>query len=346
MPCTVNAMHQSGPVGKHKARLALKHSDLWYERYPRKFREATSQMPFDLRGAYSLLIDVYYEHGGPLPNDDKWIAFSLYIDVRKWKHIRKALFACSVLTLGSDNLIHNKFADMILSVRSARMKADDEMSASTHGSTDLGTGGSTGLGTGGGFFRKTKRIQWPSSYNNKGQLQEDRKKETTTLEAEPIVAQATLADAVLTPDIRARFYKVASTFGMKPDTIAFPPPKDESDALLRNVVNVGLAEADDVEMATAAFCDGLTAMQASDMDAKSKGHSGRYGSGGVPAAIKYLNKCLRDKLADVRLADATARAKAMTEEEVQKKIAEKRLNGVERKRAGAQTWEEAAAALK
>lgn len=335
---------------------------LWYKRYPGRFLKATMDMPYDLRASYALFIDYYFYRGGPLVNDDNSIARGLGCDVRKWKHTRKQLFALRKLTLGSDGLIHNAFADEILKERSTKLTSDRRSrkgksvprKATTPG-TGASTGGSTGTSTDASttpdLGEKTNVINaTPGKIPLHARAsikieEEDSKKETTPPEAQSVVMPITLADQVLTPDIRARFYKVASTFGMKPDTIAFPPPKEQSDELLRDVANVGLAEADDLDMAITAFCDGLTAMQTSDMEAKSKGQAGRYGSGGVPAAIKYLGKCLRDKVANVKIDRAKALAKARTEEAVQTKIAQVRLNGIGRKRADQESWEDAAAAL-
>ena len=120
-------------AARKKSTTTPRDSDLWYERYPRRFREATSRMPFELRGAYSLLIDLYFEYGKPLPNDDKWIASGLYIDVRKWNPIRKKLFACGKLRIGADGLIHNELADELLALRKARIDADRRSPEATSG---------------------------------------------------------------------------------------------------------------------------------------------------------------------------------------------------------------------
>jgi len=136
---------------KDSKRKEKRDSDLWYERYPRRFKEATSRMPFELRGAYSLLIDLYFEHGKPLPDDDKWIAFGLYIDVRKWRNIRAQLFAAKKLFLGKDGFIHNELADELLAVRKARIAKDRRQ---TPGSTPPSTGGSLG----GDFSKKRNEI--------------------------------------------------------------------------------------------------------------------------------------------------------------------------------------------
>jgi hypothetical protein len=112
--------------GKSKApkRKSTRDSDLWYKRYPARFRRDTMHdhpMPFDLRCQWSLLTDLFYEHGGPLLNDDRWVALQFGCDVRKWKHIRAQLFAHGKLTIGPDGLIHNKTADEVIGERADKL---------------------------------------------------------------------------------------------------------------------------------------------------------------------------------------------------------------------------------
>lgn len=350
-------------MGECKSLSTAKSDDegLWYKRYPGRFLKATMDMPFDLRAAYALFIDYYFFRGGPLINDDSSVARGMGCDVRKWKHIRKQLFVLGKIKLGKDNLIHNGFADEILKERSTKLSSDRRSKkskapvalatpASTTPSTDASTTPSTDASTTPDLEKKLNDIKEapqkvPLHARASIKIEErESKKETTTPEPDLVVA-ATFAGEVLTPELRSRFYSIATKFGVKAGAITFPPSREESDALLRELVAISLADADDMTMARTAFANALTALQASDMTARASGWEGRYHGGGIPAAIKYLSKCLPDKLADVRLAQAVARAKAITEEAVQKKIAEKRLNGVGHGRQSAQSWEEAAATL-
>jgi len=98
----------------------MKGRDFWYKRFPRRFLDATADMSFDLRCQYSVLLDVFYVHG-PLRNDDRWIAFELRCDVRKWKNIRASLFAAGKLRLGEDGRIHNDKADEVIAERADKL---------------------------------------------------------------------------------------------------------------------------------------------------------------------------------------------------------------------------------
>lgn len=71
----------------------------YYKRYPRDFIEGTQGMPFELKGAYSLLLDLIYIQSGHLPDDPRYIAGLLGVSVRKWKGIREALIDAGKLAV-------------------------------------------------------------------------------------------------------------------------------------------------------------------------------------------------------------------------------------------------------
>lgn len=63
----------------------------YYKRYPRDFLEGTLGMPFELKAAYGLILDLIYIHGTELPDDQRFIAGQLNVSVRKWNSIRSEL---------------------------------------------------------------------------------------------------------------------------------------------------------------------------------------------------------------------------------------------------------------
>lgn len=158
----MNAQDMHAEIGESKTRKrkSTRDCDLWYKRYPARFRRDTMHdhpMSFELRGAWSLLTDLFYEHGGPLPNDDRWIAIQLGCDVRKWKHIRSQLFEAGKLTVGSDGLVHNKTADEVLGERAVKLGVEALQKpkrrlgkGATRAGTDPSTPATTQVGSGGG----------------------------------------------------------------------------------------------------------------------------------------------------------------------------------------------------
>lgn len=58
----------------------------YYPRYAKNFLEATAGWSLELKGAYGILLDLMYYHGGELPDDPHFIAGNLGCSVRKWKN--------------------------------------------------------------------------------------------------------------------------------------------------------------------------------------------------------------------------------------------------------------------
>ncbi|MFE3836904.1 DUF1376 domain-containing protein [Pseudogemmobacter sonorensis] len=87
----------------------------YYPRYTRNFLDATTGWSLELKGAYSIILDLIYLHDGDLPDDPHFIAGNLGCSVRKWNQIRADLIARKklILRLSQDNLgiISNKRAD-------------------------------------------------------------------------------------------------------------------------------------------------------------------------------------------------------------------------------------------
>lgn len=63
----------------------------YYKAYPRDFVEGTIGMPFELKGAYRLVLDLIYMQGGALPDDSKYIAGLLGCSVRAWNKYKTQL---------------------------------------------------------------------------------------------------------------------------------------------------------------------------------------------------------------------------------------------------------------
>jgi len=63
----------------------------YYKAYPRDFLEGTIGMPFEIKCAYRVVLDLIYMQGGRLPDDARYIAGHLGCSLRKWKAIRAEL---------------------------------------------------------------------------------------------------------------------------------------------------------------------------------------------------------------------------------------------------------------
>lgn len=86
----------------------------YYKAYPRDFFEGTVAMPFDLKSAYRLILDLIYMHGGALPDEPRFIAGNLGCSVRAWSGYRAKLIGMGKISadLGIiSNLRANKELD-------------------------------------------------------------------------------------------------------------------------------------------------------------------------------------------------------------------------------------------
>lgn len=79
----------------------------YYKRYPRDFFEGTIGMSFELKGCYSLVLDLIYMQNGALPDDPRYISGLLGCSVRAWNKWRGELIAMG--RISSENGIISNF---------------------------------------------------------------------------------------------------------------------------------------------------------------------------------------------------------------------------------------------
>lgn len=85
----------------------------YYKAYPRDFIEGTIGMPFELKAAYRLVLDLIYMQGGGLPDDPSYIAALLGCSKRAWTSYRAKLLDLGKIRL-EDGLLRNYRADIEL----------------------------------------------------------------------------------------------------------------------------------------------------------------------------------------------------------------------------------------
>lgn len=69
----------------------------WYKRYPSDFLHGTAGMSLEVKGAYSVVLDLIYDRRGPIPDDARWIAGHCGCSVRHWNRIRGVLIEAGKL---------------------------------------------------------------------------------------------------------------------------------------------------------------------------------------------------------------------------------------------------------
>ena len=81
----------------------------WYRRFPSDFINGTVGLSLEEKGAYSLILDLIYARGGPIPDDARYISGVCGCSLRKWAAIRNVLLERGKIEI-SDGLISNNRA--------------------------------------------------------------------------------------------------------------------------------------------------------------------------------------------------------------------------------------------
>lgn len=76
----------------------------YYKAYPRDFIEGTIGMPFEVKCAYRVVLDLIYMQGGNLPDDARYISGLLGCSIRKWKSLRDDLIQRDKLQVSGEFL--------------------------------------------------------------------------------------------------------------------------------------------------------------------------------------------------------------------------------------------------
>lgn len=82
----------------------------WYKRYPADFRDGTRRLSFEERGFYGDVLDLIYESGNALVDDDAANAHRLHADLRTFRRLKARLVELGKLYL-ADGMVRNGRAD-------------------------------------------------------------------------------------------------------------------------------------------------------------------------------------------------------------------------------------------
>lgn len=86
----------------------------WYKRDPDAALSGMMGLSLEERGAYNTVLDLIYTRDGNLPDDERFIAGWLGVDVRVWKRIKERLISLGKLRVEAGNL-RNSRADVEVS---------------------------------------------------------------------------------------------------------------------------------------------------------------------------------------------------------------------------------------
>ncbi|WP_181708780.1 YdaU family protein [Chthonobacter rhizosphaerae] len=82
----------------------------WYRRYGSDFIAGTLGLTLEEKGAYSIILDLMYDRGRPIPDDPRYIAGVCGCSIRKWSAIRARLVALGKIQI-VDGSITNRRAE-------------------------------------------------------------------------------------------------------------------------------------------------------------------------------------------------------------------------------------------
>lgn len=94
----------------------------YYKAYPRDFIEGTIGMPFELKGAYRLVLDLIYMQGGKLPDDARYISGLLGCTVRKWNILRGELVSLGKIVVNGEFLTNERAIIELETLRKLQVK--------------------------------------------------------------------------------------------------------------------------------------------------------------------------------------------------------------------------------
>ena len=97
----------------------------WYRRFPDNFIAGTVGLTLEEKGAFSLLLDLMYVRGGPVPDEPRYIAGVCNCSVRKWNAIRSKLIELRKIHV-VDGFLTNERAEkeIEISLKDARERAE------------------------------------------------------------------------------------------------------------------------------------------------------------------------------------------------------------------------------
>jgi uncharacterized protein YdaU (DUF1376 family) len=97
----------------------------WYKRYPKDFREGTRKLTFEERGFYGDVLDLIYEHGNDLLDDDEENAHMLRCSARVFRRLKARLVELGKLFVEGGRL-RNGRADAEANAASIRIQTARE----------------------------------------------------------------------------------------------------------------------------------------------------------------------------------------------------------------------------
>lgn len=97
----------------------------WYRRCGADFIHGTMKLTLEEKGAYSICLDLIYDRGGPIPDDERWLAGVCNVSTRKWRSLRDRLIDLGKLRLIDGHLTNDRAELEIVSAETQARKLSE-----------------------------------------------------------------------------------------------------------------------------------------------------------------------------------------------------------------------------
>ena len=79
----------------------------WHKRYHSDALSGFIVLSLEERGAYQTLLDLIYDRGGPMPDNDGLLARYMGVSIRKWKSLRQSLITHGKIRVDTEGFLTN-----------------------------------------------------------------------------------------------------------------------------------------------------------------------------------------------------------------------------------------------
>jgi uncharacterized protein YdaU (DUF1376 family) len=83
----------------------------WHARDHKEALDGVLGLSLEERGAFTTVLDLIYERGGPVPDDARWLAGWMGCSVKKWQPLRARLLDAGKLYVTAEGLLSNRRAE-------------------------------------------------------------------------------------------------------------------------------------------------------------------------------------------------------------------------------------------
>ena len=99
----------------------------YHRRYHQDALQGYMGLTLEERGAYTTILDLIYDHGGPIPNNERWLAGAMDCSIRKVRALVSTLLSARKIYITADGKLSNRRCEAELenSLKISRKRAEN-----------------------------------------------------------------------------------------------------------------------------------------------------------------------------------------------------------------------------